>query len=284
MRRVELSIIGAGRTGRTLGRLARRAGYAIGPVVCRTASHAREAVKFIGAGRPGTRPAGAELTLIAVPDASIPEVVGALSLPRGAVAVHTCGSLGADALRPLRPAGALHPLRSFGDPGTAARDFAGTACAIDGDPRAVRVLEAFARAIGGIPLRVRTGRKAHYHAGAVFASNYVVSVLELALRLFEQAGVPRAAATPVLLKLARGTLDNVAAVGIPQALTGPIERGDVATVRRQAGALSQHDLRAANAILGTIAIDVAAAKGSIRRSQRAPLRRALAGPGPEARR
>ena len=87
---MELSIIGAGRTGRTLGLLARRAGYRIGPVVCRRAAHAREAAAFIGAGRPGTEPLGAALTIIAVPDGEIAGVVRSLRLPPGGVVAHTC--------------------------------------------------------------------------------------------------------------------------------------------------------------------------------------------------
>jgi len=95
VRSVELSIIGAGRTGRTLGRLARRAGYSIGSVVCRTAGHAREAAAFIGAGRPGTELQGSVLTIVAVPDAEIPRIVGSLRVPRGAVVAHTCAGLDA---------------------------------------------------------------------------------------------------------------------------------------------------------------------------------------------
>lgn len=264
---MELSIIGAGRTGRTLGLLARRAGYAIGPVVCRTAAHAREAAAFIGAGRPGTEPVGAALTLVAVPDAEIPAVARRLRLPRGGVTAHTCASLGAEALRPLRPAGAIHPLRSFADPARAAALFPGTACAVDGDAGAVKVLEEFIRAIGGDPLRVKTGRKRLYHAGAVFASNYLVAILEAALRLFEEAGVPRDRATPVLVRLAEGTLENVRSVGIPAALTGPIERGDVETVRGAARSLKGTGVREANAALGRLAIEVARAKGTIGRRE-----------------
>lgn len=277
MRRVELSIIGAGRTGRALGLLARRAGYSIGPVVCRTMAHARQAAAFIGAGRPGTEPAGAALTLIAVPDGEISAVARSLRLPRGAVAAHTCGSLGAGALRPLRPAGAIHPLRSFADPATAAAGFAGTACAIDGDPAAARALERFARAIGGRPLRVRSEEKARYHAGAVFASNYVVAVLEAALRLFEEAGVPRAQAAPVLVKLAEGTIANVKSVGIPRALTGPVERGDVDTVSRHARAVARTELGASYGALGRLAVEIAQAKGTLDRAQGDALVRALAG-------
>jgi predicted short-subunit dehydrogenase-like oxidoreductase (DUF2520 family) len=262
---VELSIIGAGRTGRTLGLLARRAGYSIGAVVCRSMAHAREAADFIGAGRPGTEARGSELTLIAVPDGEIAGLVRSLRLPRGAVAAHTCASLGADALRPLRPAGALHPLRSFADPARAAELFPGTACAIDGDAGAVKLLEKFARAIGGAPLRVRTDRKALYHAGAVFASNYLVAILEAALRLFEAAGIPRREAAGPLARLAEGTLANVGSVGIPAALSGPIERGDAETVRRHVEALTKHlaDLYGPYVSLGGLAIDVAVAKGSL---------------------
>jgi predicted short-subunit dehydrogenase-like oxidoreductase (DUF2520 family) len=281
---VELSIIGAGRTGRTLGRLARRAGYGIGAVVCRTASHAREAAAFIGAGRPGTELRGSELTIVAVPDGEILAVVRALRVPRGAVVAHTCAALGAEALRPLRPAGAIHPLRSFGDPARAAAGFAGTACAIDGDARAVKVLERLARAIGGRPLRVRPGRKALYHAGAVFASNYLVAGLDAAIRLFGRAGIPRATAAAALSRLAEGTLANVAAVGIPAALTGPIERGDEATVRLHVAALSAvPGLLGAYRAMGELTVGVARAKGSLDRAGARRMSGALAS-GKESRR
>jgi len=262
---VELSIIGAGRTGRTLGLLARRAGYDIGPVVSPTAAHAREAAAFIGAGRPGTQLKGAALTIIAVPDGQIPNVVRSLKMPRGGVAAHTCASLGAEALRPLRPAGALHPLRSFADPSRAAGLFPGTACAIDGDSEATSILEDFVRAIGGVPLRVRSDRKALYHAGAVFASNYVVAALHAALRLFDAAGVARKEAAPALLKLAEGTLANVRSVGIPEALTGPIERGDTETVSRHVAAIVADlpDLIGPYLSMGGVAVDVAVDKGTL---------------------
>lgn len=274
---VELSIVGAGRCGRTLGRLARLAGYRIGAVTCRTLSHAREAAAFIGAGRPSTTPEGAALTLIAVPDAEIAGVARALRMPPGGVAAHTCASFGAEALRPRRPAGALHPLRSFADPAKAAGAFAGTACAVDGDAAARRALERFVRAIGGKPLRVKSGRKALYHAGAVFASNYGVAALEAALRLFAEAGVPRAQALGALLNLAEGTLANVRAAGVPGALTGPIERGDAGTVRRHVAAIRARlpRLSASYAALGSLAVEVAEAKGSLGRAAARELRGVL---------
>jgi predicted short-subunit dehydrogenase-like oxidoreductase (DUF2520 family) len=261
----ELAIIGAGKTGRTLGLLAHRAGYEIGPVVCRTREHAVAAAAFIGAGRPGTELIGAELTLISVPDGEICAVARALRLPAGAVAAHTCAAFGAEALRPLHPAGALHPLRSFGDPARAAELFAGTACAVDGDGGAVAPIEALVRAIGGKPLRVRSDRKALYHAGAVFTSNFLVALIEAGLRRFERAGVARADAAGPLAALAEGTMANVGSAGIPAALTGPVERGDAETVRRHVEALAAHapELAGIYAALTRLTIEVALAKGTI---------------------
>jgi predicted short-subunit dehydrogenase-like oxidoreductase (DUF2520 family) len=274
---MDVAIIGAGKTGRALGRLALRAGYGIGSVVCRTRAHAEEAVRFIGAGRPGTEPAGAALTLLCVPDGEIAAVARKVRMPAGAVLAHTCATHGADVLRPHRPAGAIHPLRSFADPARAAELFPGTACAIDGDPEAVEALERFAREIGGAPLRVRTDRKALYHAGAVFASNYVVAALESALRLLEEAGVARAEALPALASLAEGTLANVRSAGIPGALTGPVERGDAETVKRHVEELSKHapELAGAYAALARISIEVALAKGTVDRAAAGRLNAAL---------
>ena len=262
---VELSIVGAGRCGRTLGLLARRAGWRIGAVTCRTLEHARAAAAFIGAGRPSTKPEGADLTLIAVPDGEIEGVARALRMPEGGVAAHTCASFGAEALRPLKRAGSLHPLRSFADPARSAAAFRGTACAVDGDAAAVKVIVSFVRAIGGTALRVKAGHKALYHAGAVFASNYVVAVMEAALRLFQDAGVKRPAALKALTNLAEGTLTNIRSEGIPRALTGPIERGDAATVRRHSDAIHEclPSLSALHTLLGVLTIQVAAAKGSL---------------------
>jgi predicted short-subunit dehydrogenase-like oxidoreductase (DUF2520 family) len=274
---MEVAIIGAGRAGRALGRLARQAGYAIGPVVCRTAEHAREAASFIGAGRPTTSLEGAELTLLAVPDREIRPVAARLQMPPGAWVAHTCAAFGAEALRPLKPAGSIHPLRSFGDPARAVEAFPGTACAVDGDPEAVEVLEAFVQAIGGAPLRVRSDRKPLYHAGAVFASNYLLALLEAGLQLFEKAGIPRAEAVGALLSLSEGTLANARAVGVPGALTGPVERGDEETVRRHAQALRERapELSAAYADLARLATEIALEKGSIDPPQAERLRAAL---------
>jgi len=268
-----VGIVGAGHTGRALGRLLAQAGWSVEGVACRSEGRAREAVAFIGTGRPTADAAaasrGADVVLVTVPDAAIEATAERLEPEAGATVAHACGALPADALAAVRRrgahAGAVHPLRSFADPELAARRFAGTFCAVDGDAPAVESLTRLVAAIGGTPLPVAPGGKALYHAGAVFASNYVVASLEAALRLFAAAGIPRDRALAPLVALARGTVENVEAVGLPAALTGPVERGDAETVRRHVAALRERapGLSEAYAALARLACEVALAKGTI---------------------
>lgn len=251
LRGLEVSVVGAGKVGRTLGRLLRRAGASIAAVRCRRLSHAREAVRFIGAGRPQADVSGG-LVIVAVPDDALKGVIAGLP----GIRVHCSGGLDAAS---VGADGAFHPLRSFADPASAAASFAGTPVAVEG--RVAPLLERVARAIGGVPFRIRPGRKAAYHAGAVFASNYVVAAVEAAVRLFEEAGVPRSKGLPALLGLTRGTVANLDRVGLPDALTGPIERGDVETLRRHLRAAGK--LAPLYAALGRLTVEVARAKGTL---------------------
>jgi len=267
-----VSIVGAGRTGRTLGRLIHRAGIAVGAVTCRSIERAREAAAFIGAGTPAAgAPTGrlSGVVLICVPDGAVAEVASGLEVAPGTVVAHVAGALGSEAAAGARGGepGSLHPLRSFADPERAAAAFAGTACAVEGSPRAAEVLKELVHRIGGTPLHVAPGGKPLYHAGAVFASNYVVALLHAAERLFEAAGIPRESGRRALSRLAEGTLENVKAAGPEGALTGPVERGDDRTVRRHLEAIraALPDLAAAYSEMGRTTLDLARSRGSLAR-------------------
>lgn len=238
-----LSIIGAGRLGRTLGRLAHGAGYAVVDVLCRDAAHARDATGFIGAGRAVSelvQLAPAECYLLAVPDAAIADTAHALAeagmVPAGALVFHASGAGEASLLAPLMKQGvrigSLHPAFSFAEPARAVEAFGGTLCALEGEESVCAELASLTEALGGRPFRLAPGGKAAYHAALSMASNFLVTLNELALNVAAQAGIEPAVASQLVGGLMRQTLDNVLALGPAAALTGPIVRGDAGTVAR----------------------------------------------------
>jgi predicted short-subunit dehydrogenase-like oxidoreductase (DUF2520 family) len=236
-----LNIIGAGRLGQSVGRLAAEAGYRIGNVMCRGLASAQAACDFIGQGVPVTALVAlqpAALTLIAVPDGDIAAVAAALAASQrvaaGRVVFHASGAGEAALLAPLAAQGvycaSLHPAFSFASPARAVASFAGTRCALEGDERAFAMLQDFARAIGGQPFLLAPGGKVAYHAALTVACNYLVTLHELALQLAGRAGIGTQDAQELLGELMQKTLANSLALGPAAALTGPVVRGDAGTV------------------------------------------------------
>lgn len=249
---VSLNLIGAGHVGRVLGRLwAQQGGFAVQQVLTRSAASAQQAVAFIGAGSVAVayselRPAA--VYLLAVGDDQIVPACEALvrAVPlRDSIVFHCSGALASDRLQAARAAGALvasvHPIRSFADPAAVAAQFAGTFCGIEGDDGALAVLTPALQAIGAQPVPIDAAAKTVYHAAAVFASNYLVTVLDAALRAYQAAGIPEAVARQLAQPLASESMANVFRLGAAEALSGPIARGDLATVARQQQAVSAWD-------------------------------------------
>jgi predicted short-subunit dehydrogenase-like oxidoreductase (DUF2520 family) len=161
------------------------------------------------------------------------EVAAAWPVSDRQVVLHLSGMLGIEPLLALRRTGAalgvLHPLQAIARPDSAPARLRGALAAVSGDDRAVAVAERLARDVGMRPVRLAVEAKRLYHAGAAIASNYLVVLAALTERLLTDAGLPADEARAGLVALMQGTLDNVRAEG-PEALTGPIVRGDVETV------------------------------------------------------
>jgi predicted short-subunit dehydrogenase-like oxidoreductase (DUF2520 family) len=247
-----LNLIGAGHVGRVLGRLfARHGDFQIGQVLTRSAQSAQQAVDFIGAGEAVAgydqlRPAA--IYMLAVGDDQIVAASEALAraVPlKDSVVFHCSGALASDRMQAARAAGALlasvHPIRSFADPDAVAAQFSGTFCGIEGDPGALAVLTPALQAIGAQPVPIDAAAKTVYHAAAVFASNYLVTVLDAALRAYQAAGIPEPVARQLAQPLATEAMANVFRLGPATALSGPIARGDMATVERQRLAVGEWD-------------------------------------------
>jgi predicted short-subunit dehydrogenase-like oxidoreductase (DUF2520 family) len=178
---------------------------------------------------------GADLVVLAVPDAAISSAAAHLTPTADRVVAHLAGSLGLDVLDPHPRRAALHPLVALPSPEVGARRLVGAWFAVAGDP----LVRAVVDALRGRCVDVADERRGAYHAAAVVASNHLVALLGQAERIAATAGVPFEA----YLDLVRGTIDNVAELGPAAALTGPAARGDWETIERHLAAIDdvEHD-------------------------------------------
>ncbi len=243
-----IGILGTGRMAQALGaRLS-----PIGAVAGRCGESAANAAKFIGTHQSATPravslrelPRHSRHILIAVSDDAIPEVATALSAAglTGAIVLHTSGAAGPEALDALRAAnnsvGVLHPLQTVPTAERGVQTLPGATYAFAGDASAAAWARDLIAQLEGKPLAVDPRYWQHYHAAAVMACNYQVTLVDAALELMEIAGIGRNTALEALAPILRATIDNVLAAGPEAALTGPIRRGDVGIIRRHLGALA----------------------------------------------
>ncbi len=242
-------IVGPGRVGQALGKLLRRAGVPILFVAARRLEAAKKAVRFIGGGHPilmdGEKIAQASVVLLTTTDAALRPVARSLSRAHrdwsGKVVLHTCGSLPATVLAPLRRRGAavgsLHPFQTTPSPAAGVRSMVKSFWGIEGDPAARRVAERWAKRLHGISFPIRSSGKVLYHLAAQLTCPAVVTLMERAARLLKQVGVPARIARPMLAKFVTEAVRNFAELGEGRALTGPVVRRDWTIVRKHLAAM-----------------------------------------------
>jgi predicted short-subunit dehydrogenase-like oxidoreductase (DUF2520 family) len=251
-----LNIIGAGKVGKVLAKnFQRKQQFAIQHVLNRTPASASNAVAWVGAGQAVngiSQLLPADITMLSVSDDQIASICQQLAdaglLKVGSVIFHCSGAKASTELRAARLAGAVvasvHPVRSFANVDLLAEQFAGTICSMEGDEAALTLLVPALQAIGAETVIINADNKLLYHAGSVFASNYLVTLMEVALRTYQAAGIPAEIAQKMAAPLARQTLENVFNLGTQAALTGPIARGDMQTVALQQTRLNDWDQQA----------------------------------------
>jgi predicted short-subunit dehydrogenase-like oxidoreductase (DUF2520 family) len=210
-----IAVVGAGRLGTALAAALRAAGLAVsGPL------RREQEVE-----------AATSLVLLCVPDGEI--AAAAAAVAEGPIVGHCSG---ATTLEPLagHEALGLHPLMTV--PAAGAPEFAGAGAAVAGSsPRALAIAEELAARLGLRATTVEDADRAAYHAAASIASNFLVTLEGAAERVAATAGVDRA----LLVPLVRAAVENWARLGASDALTGPIARGDHATVARQRDAVAE---------------------------------------------
>jgi len=237
--RPRLAFVGAGRVGTTLAIAFSRAGWRVTAVASRDDARRDRFAQLVPGARAFAEPNAvlddADLVFLTVPDDAVPEVVGRLHLYSGQALVHTSGGLPASVLEPARAAGTsiggFHPLVAFADVDRALADLAGATIALEGDEGLLPVLAELAEAVGARPVRLPAGTKPAYHAAAVLAAGGVLALLDTLAELALLAGLDERAALGVYLPLSRQAMANAVELGLAPALTGPVARGDVGTVR-----------------------------------------------------
>jgi predicted short-subunit dehydrogenase-like oxidoreductase (DUF2520 family) len=217
-----VGVVGAGRLGTALSAALRGAGLDVhGP-----------------AGR-GEVPRGCDAIVLCVPDTEIPAAAATVAGAAPLVG-HTSGATRLSALEPAGAAGfGLHPLQTF-PPGSGPEAFAGAGCAVAGStPAALAFARDLARLLGMTAFEIDDDGRAAYHAAASAASNFVVTLLGAAERIAAGAGLAPEEARALLAPLVRRSVESLAELGPERALTGPIARGDHATVDAQRRAVEE---------------------------------------------
>lgn len=260
-------ILGAGRAGRGLARALRASGAEVVGLHGTRVSRGDETITA-GAFPPSLGKATA--VLVTVRDGQLDRALRQLadaSLADGAVVLHASGSVDPPALAALRarghPAGTFHPLVPLVDPMRAPALLRGAWVGIDGDPEAVAAARRVATRIDANVIDIPLGEKARYHAAAVFAANFPTVLASIASRLLQCAGVEQQSGWQALLVLMSAAVRNMRERDPTDALTGPVIRGDAATVASHLSALQgDPDALAAYRVLSRAAADLAEKAGT----------------------
>ncbi|MGD0620937.1 MAG: DUF2520 domain-containing protein [Thermacetogeniaceae bacterium] len=282
-RRKKIGFIGCGRVGSALALLLQQAGYEVVGVASRRQTSAEILAERLGCpaidGPEVARRADA--LFLTTSDDAVATVSDALAgvaaFHDGQIVLHLSGALTSEALAPAAAQGAitlsLHPIQSFASVEQAIAILPGSYFSIEGDSRGYDFAREVVARLKGQSFLLDSGAKVLYHVACVAASNYFVGLLASSLDLLEEADIPEEMRLPALLPLVAGTLNNIRTLGIPQALTGPIARGDAGTLEKHLTALEglPEQLRIYLS-LGLKTVDVARAKGTITPEQAKDLR------------
>ena len=268
-----IGFIGPGTVGTALAIALSNAGYPVVAIAGRSIEPARRLADRIAGCAAVETPqdvvAASDLVFLTVPDDAVETLCDSIACPPGRAVVHCSGvasvNLLAHAVKDGAEAGVFHPLQTFATSEQAKRNLPGSAFGIEATTETLlATLSEMAESLGGTPRTIR-GDRAIYHASAVIASNYVVTLLDAASSLWRTLGLSPEEGLKALLPLVRGTIENLETVGLPGALTGPIARGDLRTIAQHLDALARVAPKLLDVYKGLArrAIPIARAKGGL---------------------
>jgi predicted short-subunit dehydrogenase-like oxidoreductase (DUF2520 family) len=271
---LRIGFVDAGRLGGSLAVAVRRVGYPVAAVSRRDPARAAELAKRIGgdvlgAVDPQRVVDTAEVVFLTTTDDRIGALASSLRFRPGQTVVHCSGATPVAALGSALSAGAttggFHPLQTFPDEHGADRLRGVTFGVESGDPATRIWLERLAAELGGTHVVLDETSRPLYHASAVMIGPLTAALAGLACELWTGLGRDREAGIRALAPLMESTVEHVTAMGLPDALTGPFARGDVAPVRAHLEALRSFRPEAmhAYAALALAQLPIAAERGNI---------------------
>lgn len=270
--RPRVGFVGAGRVGKGLSLALARAGYAVTGIAGRCGDPSAQHVVN-----------HSDVAFLTVPDDAIAGVAAQLRWRRGSAAVHCSGAAElavlAAAAREGAAVGGFHPLQMFADAEVAVRGLPRCAIAVEAEQPLAGTLTRMVEALGARPLRVPSGARAAYHAGAHYAGPFIAALLAEAVGIWQRIGIAPDDALAALLPLAQGSADAIAHCGLAHAMAGSVARGDVETVTRHVDALGALDagMRDFYCRMALRTIPLALASGKLDPARAEKLRARLAG-------
>ncbi len=279
MEQIKISFIGAGKVGTTLAYLLKNKGYNVIGVTSRNIASAERAATFMGNNISYSNDLyvfidDSDVVFITTNDDAIGNVANSIikncQIKAGQIFIHTSGSLSSSVLKPLKDKGgfiaSMHPLQTVANPEEGIKNIMGSIFAIEGDETALPVITEIAKKLDGVPFQITEDKKPLYHLAAVIACNYFVTLLNTSLDIFKIINIDEDIGLEGLLKLVHGTINNVERLGTKNALTGPIARGDIETVKGHLKAMKNFapELLLLYKVLGDRTIEVALEKGTLK--------------------
>jgi predicted short-subunit dehydrogenase-like oxidoreductase (DUF2520 family) len=246
---MQLGFIGAGKVGTALGIYLKEKGFELSGYYSRSKDSCVEAAIRTQSNYYGTLKSlveASDILFITTSDDQIESVAKQLCeeccLKPGQLIIHTSGALPSTILSAVKAFGcftySMHPLQAFADVDKSVADLSSTYFCIEGDTEKISILEELLHTCKNDYFKVSPEQKILYHASACMLSNYLVTLIHNSLKLLDDIQLDNSTAFKAMLPLVNSTIQNVLELGTKDALTGPISRGDIDTVKKQFEAIS----------------------------------------------
>ncbi|QXM07091.1 Rossmann-like and DUF2520 domain-containing protein [Crassaminicella indica] len=248
---MKIGFVGAGKVGCAFGTYLKKHGFEIYGYFSKTFASAERAARLTESKAVldlAELVKNIDILFITTSDDAIKKVCDYLVekklLSEGKILVHMSGAASSNILKNAKEAGcfiySLHPLQAFADIQKAVDDLKNTFFSIEGDEEKLHVLENILKTLGNPYFKLTDNQKSIYHMAACVVSNYLVTLMDYGLSLFASIGIDERQGYKALYPLIEGTIKNIDRLGTKEALTGPIARGDVGTIKNHIAALKDN--------------------------------------------